>query len=160
MNLLWFPDDVIIKCPWFNSRNQRDGESVEQYVVDLHCLARNCNFGALTEDLITDNALSRTLQLDPELTLEKVTKRVRQTEAVQQQQQSALKETSSCKELVEIAALSKKTDSGSSVMLIVVAVVGNIEEASAQRSMLCVSVATREAISNPAVSLGVYPPPL
>ena len=66
---------------------------------------------------ITDKALSRTLQLDPELTLEKVTKRVRQTEAVQQQQQSALKETSSCKELVEVAALSKKTeeDSGSSV---------------------------------------------
>ena len=66
---------------------------------------------------ITDKALSRALQLEPELTLEKVTKRVRQTEAVQQQQQSALKETSSCKELVEVAALSKKTeeDSGSSV---------------------------------------------
>ena len=36
-------------------------------------------------------------------------------------------------------------------MLIVVAVVGNIEEASAQRSMLCVIVATREGISNPVV---------
>ena len=45
-------------------------------------------------------------------------------------------------------------------MLIVVAVVGNIEEASAQRLMLCVIVATREAISNPVVTLGMYPQPL
>ena len=82
--------NVIFERAKFNSRNQRDRESVEQYVVDLHSLARNCNFGALTEELIrdrtvigiTNKALSRTLQLDPELTLEKVTKRVRQTVAV------------------------------------------------------------------------------
>ena len=97
--------NVIFERAKFNSRNQLDGESVEQYVVDLHSLARNCNFGALSEELIrdrivigiTDKALSRRLQLDPSLTLKKVIKIVRQTEAVQQQQlqqqQSVLKET-------------------------------------------------------------------
>ena len=39
--------NVIFERAKFNSRNQRDGESVEQYVVDLHSLARNCNFGGV-----------------------------------------------------------------------------------------------------------------
>ena len=71
--------NFIFERAKFNSRNQRN----------------DCNFafGALSEELtrdrivisITDKALSRRLQLDPELTLEKVTKKVRKTEAVQQQ---------------------------------------------------------------------------
>ena len=44
--------NVIFERAKFNSRNQRDGESVEQYVVDLHSLARNYNFGVLSEELI------------------------------------------------------------------------------------------------------------
>ena len=58
-------------------------------MVDLHSLARNCNFGALSEELIrdrivigiTDKALSRRLQFNPALTLEKVTKIVTTTTA-------------------------------------------------------------------------------
>ena len=41
--------NVIFERAKFISRNQRDGESVEQYVVDLHSLTRNCNFGALVK---------------------------------------------------------------------------------------------------------------
>ena len=88
--------NVIFERVKFNSRNQRDGEFVEQYVVDLRSLARNCNFGALSEELIRDciviEALpTKRLYLDPELTLEKVTKIVRQTEAKQQQKPHRVK---------------------------------------------------------------------
>ena len=67
---------------------------VEQYVVALHSFARNCTYGQLTEELIrdclvigiSDSKLSQRLQMDAELTLEKATKLVRQSEAVQAKQ--------------------------------------------------------------------------
>ena len=87
--------NIIFERARFNSRSQADGESVEQYIVALHSLARNCAFGQLTEELvrdrlvigISDSKLSQRLQMDAELTLEKATKLVRQSEAVQAQQQ-------------------------------------------------------------------------
>ena len=87
--------NVIFERARFNSRSQADGESVEQFIVALHSLARNCAFGQLTEELvrdrlvigISDSKLSQRLQMDAELTLEKATKLVRQSEAVQAQQQ-------------------------------------------------------------------------
>jgi len=53
----------------------------------------SCNFGNLKEDLICDRlvvgirdqALSQQLQMDPDLTLDKAKKRIRQKEAVRQQ---------------------------------------------------------------------------
>ena len=53
-------------------------------------LADNCAYGDLKNDLIrdrivVDKALSERLQLDPELTLEKANKIIRQCEAVQEQ---------------------------------------------------------------------------
>eukprot|EP00731_Ephydatia_muelleri_P020339 Em0013g66a len=75
-------------------RNQLEGEPVEQYVLSLHSLARNCEYGTLQEELIRDRivigirdkALSRRLQLDADLTLEKAMRLVRQNEAVGEQQ--------------------------------------------------------------------------
>ena len=86
--------NLIFERARFNSRTQAEGESVEQYVVALHSLARNCTYGQLTEELIrdrlvigiSDSKLLQRLQMDSELTLEKATKLVRQSEAVQAQQ--------------------------------------------------------------------------
>lgn len=87
--------NVIFERARFNRRNQEGGESAEQFITSLYSLAENCNYGDLKDDLIRDRivvgirdkALSERLQLDPELTLEKAKKVVRQREAVQEQQQ-------------------------------------------------------------------------
>ena len=71
-----------------------EGESAEQYLLVLHALARNCDNGQLRDELIRgrivigilDKALSKRLQLDPGLTLEKAARMVRQSESVGEQQ--------------------------------------------------------------------------
>ena len=86
--------NIIYEHARFNSRNQLEGEPVEQYVLSLHSLARNCEYGTLQEELIRDHivigirdkALSRHLQLDAALTLEKAMRLVRQNEAVGEHQ--------------------------------------------------------------------------
>ena len=86
--------NIIYERARFNTRVQQEGESAEQYVIALHSLAENCEYGTLKEDLIRDRlvigirheALSRRLQMDPELTLGKATRMVRQEEAVKKQQ--------------------------------------------------------------------------
>ena len=42
--------NVIYERARFNSRNQLEGEPVEQYVLSLHSLARNCEYGTLQEE--------------------------------------------------------------------------------------------------------------
>eukprot|EP00731_Ephydatia_muelleri_P002671 Em0001g2671a len=152
--------NIIYERARSNTRVQQEGESAEQYVIALHSLAENCEYGTLKEDLIRDRlsfwqktpsflleyilavektlsagaveagidrnsrnsglsinfggsrfavkaltssslalqktisrqhwiwleALSRRLQMDPELTLGKATRMVRQEEAVKEQQ--------------------------------------------------------------------------
>ena len=86
--------NIIYERARFNTRVQQEGESAEQYVIALHSLAENCEYGTLKEDLIWDRlvigirheALSRRLQMNPELTLGKATRMVRQEEAVKEQQ--------------------------------------------------------------------------
>ena len=86
--------NIIYERARFNTRVQQEGESAEQYVIALHSLAENCEYGTLKKDLIRDRlvigirheALSRRLQMDPELTLGKATRMVRQEEAVKEQQ--------------------------------------------------------------------------
>ena len=70
------------------------GESVEQYITELYALVETCEYGNLTDDMLRDRivvgirnaALSKRLQLDADLTLEKAKRLVRQEEAVQDQQ--------------------------------------------------------------------------
>ena len=38
----------------FNVRIQNDGEPVESFITDLHCLAKHCEFGTLKDQLIRD----------------------------------------------------------------------------------------------------------
>ena len=63
--------------------------------MELYNLAEHCDYGNLKSEMIRDrlvvgiqdDALSQRLQLDPNLTLDKAKKLVRQREAVQEQQQ-------------------------------------------------------------------------
>ena len=62
--------------------------------MSLYKLAEDCNYGELKSEMIRDRLvvgirdinLSERLQLDPQLTLEKAKKAIRQKEAVKEQQ--------------------------------------------------------------------------
>ena len=85
--------NVIFERACFNKRNQLCGESAEQYIMKLYTLAEN---GDLTSEMmrdrlvvgIQDETLSRKLQLDPTLTLDKAKQMIRQKEAVREPQQA------------------------------------------------------------------------
>ncbi|XP_046391596.1 uncharacterized protein K02A2.6-like [Ischnura elegans] len=86
--------NIIYERARFNKRLQGESETVEEFVRDLHILAKNCRYGALKEELVRDrlvvglrNAkLSEALQLDPDLTLERAVTKARQAEEVHRQQ--------------------------------------------------------------------------
>ena len=86
--------NVIYERAQFNRRNQLPGETADQYIMALHTLAVNCDYRDMEEDLIRDGlvvgirdlGLSKTLQLEATLDLEKAKKAIRQRELVQQQQ--------------------------------------------------------------------------
>ena len=88
--------NVIYDRAKFNSRSQREGESVEDFIYSVHALAQYCSYGDLHDKMIRDRivvgicdaALSQKLQMDPDLTLEKATKMVRESEAVKKQQKT------------------------------------------------------------------------
>ena len=87
--------NIIFERARFNRRDQLEGETADEYIATLFGLAENCEYGGLKDELvrdrlvvgIRDETLSRQLQLDPELTLQKATKSIRQREAVKDQQQ-------------------------------------------------------------------------
>ena len=101
--------NVMFERAVFNRRNQQQGESVEQYIIELYKLAETCEYGTMTPELIRDrlivgildSELSERLQLIPDLLLEKAKEMVRQNEAVHEQQQElkGSKEFSSVNEL-------------------------------------------------------------
>ena len=90
----WVRKNLIFERARFNQRNQSEGESVEQYTTALYHLVEICEYGDLRDELlrdrlvvgIHDSATSQKLQMDPELTLEKAMKTVRQNAAVKEQQ--------------------------------------------------------------------------
>ena len=86
--------NIIFERARFNRRAQLQGETVEQYIMELYQLSENCEYGEKTDEMIRDrlvvgisnSKLSERLQLDPALTLAKAKKMVRQQEAVHEQQ--------------------------------------------------------------------------
>ena len=80
----------------FNRRNQQSGETAEQYIMALYALAKHCDYGWMTDEMIRDrlvvgirdSALSEKLQMDATLTLESAKKAIRQREAFHEQQQT------------------------------------------------------------------------
>ena len=75
--------NIIFERAKFNLRSHQDGESVDNFITHLYCLAEYCEFGTLRDDLIRDRIvvgikdmkLSKQLQLDSKLTLEKAIKK-------------------------------------------------------------------------------------
>ena len=86
--------NVIFERARFNRRNQLNGESAEQYIMELYTLLENCDFNEMKGEMIRDrlvvgikdSALSERLQLDSNFTLEMAKKAICQREAVQEQQ--------------------------------------------------------------------------
>ena len=78
----------------FNQRVQKAGEPVDSFITALYCLSEHCEYNDLRDEMIRDrivvgisnSKLSEQLQLDPELKLETAIAKVRQSEAVKQQQ--------------------------------------------------------------------------
>ena len=76
----------------FNRCCQGQNETVEQFITSLYSLVENCEYRELKDQMICDHIVfgirdqshSAHLQMDPELTLEKVKMLVRQREAVQE----------------------------------------------------------------------------
>ena len=88
-------ENVIFERAKFNQRCQGDSKSAEQFITSLCCLAEDCAYGDLKDQMIRDRmvveirdwALSEKLQMDYKLTLEKAKMQVRQREAVHEQEQ-------------------------------------------------------------------------
>ena len=86
--------NVIFERARFTSRYQNPRETAEHYITALYTLSEDCDYRALREELIRDRLvvgirdvkLSERLQMDPNLTLQKAKKMVRQVGAVQEQQ--------------------------------------------------------------------------
>ena len=86
--------NVIFERAKFNMRAQEEGESVDGFIIALYELSKHCGYGELHDEMIRDRLvvglkdlkLSEKLQLDPELTLEKVVTQVCQAETVKEQQ--------------------------------------------------------------------------
>lgn len=86
--------NTIYERARFNSRTQRENESVDEFIADLYRLAENCGYGTLHDELvrdrivvgIRDGKLSEKLQLEADLTLDSCITKVRQSESVKKQQ--------------------------------------------------------------------------
>ena len=86
--------NVIFERAKFNSQCQQKGETVDDFITNLHCLAESCAYKNLHTEMIRDrivvglldDGLSEKMQLDPNLTLEKAVSMARQSEAVHKQQ--------------------------------------------------------------------------
>ena len=72
--------NVIFERAEFNQRQQMEAETVDNFITDLYNLAEYCEYGALRDEMIRDRLvvglrdlkLSEKLQLDADLTLEKL----------------------------------------------------------------------------------------
>jgi len=91
--------NIIFKCAHFNNRYQLQGESVEQFITEVHRLAEYCEFGTMKDELIRDrlvvgirdNSLFKCLQMEAELTVDRVKRFIHQRKAVKEQQETQSK---------------------------------------------------------------------
>ena len=82
--------NVIYERAKFNQRRQEVEESAEEFITSLYCLAENCAYGALKEEMIRDRIvvgvrdtkLSEKMQLETALTLAMSVKVVRECESI------------------------------------------------------------------------------
>ena len=88
--------NVIYERAKFNHRDQKEGESIEQYISVLYELVESCEYGELRDKMLRDRivvgirdfSLFERLQMDANLTLDKAKRTVHQKEAVHKQTMS------------------------------------------------------------------------
>ena len=86
--------NLIFECAKFNRRRQEEGESVNDFIMDLYRLVEHCNYGMMHDELIRNRivvglhsaALSEKLQTDANLALEKAVRMACKNETIKQQQ--------------------------------------------------------------------------
>lgn len=79
--------NLIYKYAKFNMHKQREGETAHSLVTVLYALAENCSYGVLLDKLIRDRLivglldkeLSKHMQLDAKLTLDKAVRMAHQS---------------------------------------------------------------------------------
>ena len=99
---------MIFERAHFNRRNQLPDELVGEYITVLYHLVDSCECGNLKDEMLRDRlvvgihdmALSEPLRMDPDLTLAKTMKTVRQKEA-ENQHSMQLKEGSDFKSPID-----------------------------------------------------------
>lgn len=87
--------NLIFEHAKFNMRQQEAGQSADNFITALHCLAEHCGYGQFYSEMIRDrlvvglrdNRLPEQLQMDLMLTLEKAVIRICQSELVKKQQE-------------------------------------------------------------------------
>ena len=84
--------NVICERAVFNKRVQMPNEPVDEFILSLLCLVEHCRFGALKKKIrdrlvvgLADVTLSEQLQMDPNLTLQRVIESARNSELVKRQ---------------------------------------------------------------------------
>jgi ElaB/YqjD/DUF883 family membrane-anchored ribosome-binding protein len=86
--------NTIYERARFNTRKQEENETADEFIADLHRLAKHCGYGALMDELIRDRIVvgikdrevSEKLQMKEKLTLDDAMTMARQSEAVKTQQ--------------------------------------------------------------------------
>ena len=53
------PPSVTAQCFTFNSRTQREGETLAKFVAELCCPSEHCNFAAPLDDMLRDRLVCR-----------------------------------------------------------------------------------------------------
>ena len=112
--------NIIYERARFNQRSQLTGELADRFITKVHRFAENCEFGGMKDELIRDrlvvgiwdSALSKRLQLESELTLDKAKQFIRQRESVKTQQgllqQPQIKQESSSLDAVKQSSTRRK----------------------------------------------------
>ena len=108
--------NIIFERARFNRRSQKERETAEKYIMELYRLSETCEYGDMSDDMIRDRlivgirdtSLSQQLQIDPELTLEKAKQRIRQREAVSEQQRELKGATLEATDLEALHSRSRK----------------------------------------------------
>ena len=82
--------NVIFERAKFNQRRQEENEAVDDFIVDLYCLAEHGGYGKLHDEMIRDRIavgvrdrkLLEKLQLEKNLTLETVVTEAHQSQTI------------------------------------------------------------------------------
>lgn len=108
--------NVIFQWALFNRRVQQEGESIDDFITDLHKLVKYCNYGTFREEAIRDRLvvgvrdirLSEKMQLVEDLNYTKALEMARNFVFVQKQNQVLYQQETSVASITNRLAAKKK----------------------------------------------------